>query len=458
MPDLAPTHTYESLIERIQELEGELAETRHRYVAAQHTEHQQRRLAARRLTQLKTVQTLNLGAFSSLKEADMFALACQSTVRQLGWDSAFVFSITTGRSRIRASYQATEKQLRHIEDYIGQTGAVADAYSNRISLNTYRSNDASALALRSLFQSEEVVAHPIVFGGQCSGYLAVCSHTGFSNMQEEAHGQEDIEFLASMASLLGHALQQSTSLISLEEQNAKLRQLDELKDSFISITSHQLRTPLSIIKWILSILQTDKSIEPLAEQRKLIDQAYETNERLIHVVNDLLNVSRIEEGKLPYNPQPANLGEVMQELCANMARLYEPKGIRLTVEIDKGLPQLPLDPILFKEAVQNLLDNATDYNLPQEGWIYVGARLDGDWVRLTVKNPGPGISPAELEKIFVQFYRSPGAITMHPNGNGLGLYLARAIIEQHGGTLECESAPGADTVFTASIPLTKKKA
>ncbi len=452
------TQQYEHLVHHIQDLEHQKLALERELRSVQHLLEQQHRLASRRLTQLKTIQTLNLGVFSGLREEEIYQLACQSVVHQVGWDVAFVMKMTGGRGNIIASYQATEKQLSHLHDYLHQNPVIMEAYTHHQTLSTQSSEDRHTLVLRSLFQSDDVVMLPILFGEHCFGYLVACdTHTHHGDGKVSHASTDETEFLASMANLLAYAVQQSSSLLSLEEQNAKLRQLDELKDSFISITSHQLRTPLSIVKWILSILQTDKVLSPHTEQVKLIGQAYETNERLIHVVNDLLNVSRIQEGKLPYNPQPADMSAFAAELLTNAIRLFEAKGVRLEQELASNLPVLQLDPILFKEAVQNLLDNSLDYNLPQDGWVKVETGLrqgsKGQAVFLTISNPGPGISPEELRKIFEQFYRSEEAITMHPNGNGLGLFLAKAIIGEHHGELTCESNPNQLTTFTIEIPV-----
>jgi signal transduction histidine kinase len=448
---------YEHLVQHIQELESQKLTLERESRALQHQLEVQRGLSSRRLTQLKTIQTLNLGVFSGLREEEIFKLACQSVVHQVGWDTAFVITMSGGRGNVLATHQATEKQISHLKDYLHQNPVVMEAYTHHQSLSTRNATAKQVLVLRSLFQAEEVVMLPILFGEHCYGYLVACdTHIITSKIAVRHDSQEDTEFLASMANLLAYAIQQSTSLLTLEEQNAKLRQLDELKDSFISITSHQLRTPLSIIKWILSILQTDKVLEPHKEQLKLIGQAYETNERLIHVVNDLLNVSRIQEGKLPYNPQPADLSSFIHELTGNAERLFASKSIELQLDLADNLPALQLDPILFKEAIQNLLDNAMDYNLTEGGWVRVSTRLEasdeGKHVYLEISNPGPGISKEELHKVFEQFYRSPKAIVMHPNGNGLGLYLAKAIITEHKGELFCNSSSEL-TTFTVTIPV-----
>jgi signal transduction histidine kinase len=440
---------YQALVAQVQELEQELHASKLSERKLKHELEQQQKIAARRQTQLKTVQTLNLAVFSGLREADIYQMACQSVVHQIGWDVAFVISMSGGRGTILASYHATEKQLGHLGDYLNQNSVLTEAYAHHAALVTHNAQDKQALVLRSLFQVEEVVALPILFGEQCFGYL-VAGETSTT----APHGREEVDFLAGVATLLAYAVQQNASVTNLEEQNKKLRQLDELKDSFISITSHQLRTPLSIIKWILSILQGDKDLLKLPDQSKMIGQAYETNERLIHVVNDLLNVSRIQEGKLPHNPQPADISVFIKELCDNAKPLFATKNITLNVTIEEGLPMLDLDPLLFKEAVQNLLDNAMDYNLPEKGLVSVDVKRDKQEVILEIKNAGSQIPLEDQSKIFEQFYRSPQAVSIHPNGNGLGLYLARAIITEHKGTLELTSSTDEVTVFTIKLPVT----
>jgi len=445
---VADAPQYEALVRHIQELESALSDAERTARHHSHDFQEQQTVAAQRLVQLKTVQTLNLAVFSGLEETEIYQMACQSVVNQIGWDVAFVVTMSGGRGNVLASHHATEKQLAHLNDYLHQNAVITEAYAHQTALITHRAQDKQSLVLRSLFQAEEVCAVPILYGQRCFGYL-VAGETSTVN----THSHEDIDFLAGLATQLAYAVQQNVSFSNLEAQNKKLRQLDELKDSFISITSHQLRTPLSIIKWVLSILQTDKELEPHTEQLKMIAQAYETNERLIHVVNDLLNVSRIQEGKLPHNPQPADLKVFIQEICDNAKPLFAAKNLRLDVNIPDNLPTLDLDPILFKEAVQNLLDNAMDYNNPEDPWIEIKVTHEDSLVFLAVRNGGKSIPLEDQSKIFEQFYRSPQAVNIHPNGNGLGLYLAKAIIVEHGGTLQLTSSTDEATVFTITLPV-----
>ena len=401
-------------------------------------------------THVQTLNTLSQGLFSLLDANEIYQLVCRSVVHQLDWDSAFVIDLQPNDTTVLAYYQVTEGQVRHVTGFAHKTPHLVQAYARHEVINTFISQNTAALALRVLFQTDEVVAVPLSLEENSFGYLVACAH----GTARPKRTEQDFHFLSLIATLTAHAVQSSTTVTSLEKQNTKLHELDELKNSFISITSHQLRTPLSIVKWILSILEGDPTLTGPAfeKQRTLISQAYQSNERLIHVVNDLLNVSRIENGRLPYNPQLVNVRELLQEIVHGAADTCASKSLNLDVELDPDLPTVKVDPILFREAFRDLLDNAIDYN-KEGGFVKLEACVGEDEYTVKVSNSGMGIQPADVRKVFTQFYRAPEAIRQYPNGNGLGLYLTRAIIEEHGGHIFCQSEPGVKTTFTVSFPL-----
>lgn len=457
------TPNYQSLIDQIAELEHERQSQDRRLRSSAHELEQQRKLAARRMIQLKVFETLSLGSVNALTDREIYALTCQTVVDQIGYASALVITISGNRGIVSASYAVESKRVESIQDHISQNQVIFEAFRRKNALSTYNDNDEEALALRALFQVEEVVAVPLRYSKTMQGYLVVCT-----NQHSSFPATEELEFLGALAASVSRAVEQSGNLASLQEQNVQLKELDELKNTFISITSHQLRTPLSIVKWILSILQTDKTIGEMKEQKEMINQAYETNERMIHVVNDLLNVSRIQEGKLSHNPMASDLVEVIQEQAVSYRHLLEAKKLELKLELPNQIAPMKLDQILFKEVLQNLIDNAMDYNLPEHGWIRLRVEekpvtfstIQGQGIHhassepavvISVTNPGSGIKASEEAKIFEQFYRSPEAVQQHPNGNGLGLFLAQAIIRQHGGEIRVESKNG-ETTFTINLP------
>jgi signal transduction histidine kinase len=398
-------------------------------------------------TQNKTMQTLNLGLFGALELQQMYGLVCESLVFQVGWDSAFIVSLHINRLSVHASYGATEVQKGSVDDYLAANAEFIEAYSTNQTISTFDSHSPRMLAIRSIFHTDEVAAVPILFGDKLYGYIIVCSHT----VRTSTRSLQDVNFVATIAAQVSHAIQKNVVFKDLETQNNKLKELDELKNSFISITSHQLRTPLSIVKWILSILDTDPALAALAEQRKLIGQAYSSNERLIHVVNDLLNISRIQDGRLPYSPQLTDISIILHDLCASTVKSCEISHVRVDCQVADNLPLVEVDPLLFKELLQNLIDNAIDYNVT-DGWIKMSATVQDSKIHIAIANSGEGILPEDRGKIFNQFYRAPSAVKIHPNGNGLGLYLALAIAHQHGGDIMCESEQGVQTMFTLAIP------
>jgi signal transduction histidine kinase len=439
--------SYDSLVEALQQQELAAQQAQHEVRRLKHELLQQERLSARHMAHTQAVQVFSESVLGLMKEGAILELLCQTVVQKLKWDAAFVVEVNS-HAHVRASFHATQKQLKSMGQAVETMPKFLKAYAHHDVITTAGKDDAVALALRTVLVTDEVAAVPILFGEHLFGYLIACAHTERSRLR----AIEEVRFLGGLAKLSAHAVESARTLVGLEVQNEKLRKLDELKDSFISITSHQLRTPLSIVKWTLSLLDSDEDVRKLSEQHKMIEQAYVANERLIHVVNDLLNVSRIQDGKLPYSPQLADIRVLLHDVAIGMDKLCENKGVSLISRIDADVPLLQLDPILFKEAIQNLLDNALDYNQPEGGSIRLELSRQDGFVKVDVVNTGPGISKQELSTIFDQFYRSQDAIKMHPNGNGLGLYLSRAIIQQHGGNIMCESNPNIETIFTVTIP------
>ena len=441
-------HSYDVLISEIEKLQAELQHAERAARAADHFSKRVELENSRINLQMKTLQTLSMGLFSTLEVKQMYALVCETLVYQLGWDSAFAITLKGSRPLVLASFQATLKQQDHIRDYLGQTPAFMDAYASRNVLSTFTSSDKEAISLKVLFQTDHVVAVPVLFGQKLYAYLVICSHT----LRSKNRGLHDLDFLSALATHVAHAVQNGENFQNLEQQNLKLRELDDLKDSFISITSHQLRTPLSIIKWTLSILQSDKEMIDLPKQQRMIDQAYESNERLIHVVNDLLNVSRIEDGKLPFTPQLVSMVTILQDLAVGTAKTCANRGLHFECNAHTDIPAIQLDPLLFKQALQGMLDNAIDYN-KEGGWVKITALTTPKEIQVLVSNSGQGISKETQRKIFDQFYRSPEAVKIQPSGNGLGLYLARAVVRQHGGEITCESTINHQTTFIIHLPL-----
>lgn len=232
------------------------------------------------------------------------------------------------------------------------------------------------------------------------------------------------------------------------------REVDRMKNEFISIASHQLRTPMTGVKGALALL-LDDVLGPLnAEQRKYLRRANDSNERLIALVNDLLNVSRLEQGSLMLRDEPVNLADTLASLVAE----FQPRAARYQQQLDWLAPHaadgdavVHGDPVRLREVFINLLDNAVKYT-PEGGRIEVRLRADGHDVVAEVSDSGVGIPPDKLPTLFQKFNRIQNPLSGREFGTGLGLYFARSVVELHQGTIEVESHPGQGTRFRVQLP------
>jgi len=233
------------------------------------------------------------------------------------------------------------------------------------------------------------------------------------------------------------------------------RMVDRMKSDFISIVAHQLRTPLSAIKWAVGMVLDEDAGKISAEQANFLRKGYESNERMIVLVNDLLNVSRIEEGRFGFVWTKIPFQEILNEVIANVEGLVAKKHLKITLIKPAHLPEIYLDKEKMELAFQNILDNAIKYT-PDYGEVKITIGTFNDNFEVKVKDNGIGIPEADKERIFSKFFRSANVVKMETEGTGLGLFIVKNVIENHGGkiTLVSEEGKGTEVIFT--LPLDKK--
>lgn len=228
------------------------------------------------------------------------------------------------------------------------------------------------------------------------------------------------------------------------------KRAEQMKTDFVSFVTHQLRTPLSGIKWMLE-LAMDGSEMP-EEVSSYIRDARSSTERLIGLVNDLLDVSRLERGRLEVNLQQVDLAELTNSVTAEMSSLILGKEQKLDIKTDRDLPRVSADPQMLRQVVLNLVSNAAKYT-PQRGEIKIRIHVENDRLRWEIKDTGIGIPRRDIGKLFEKFYRAGNASAVETEGTGLGLYLVRLIVERFGGNVWCESEEGIGSTFLFSLPL-----
>lgn len=234
---------------------------------------------------------------------------------------------------------------------------------------------------------------------------------------------------------------------------ANLRELDQLKSDFVSVAAHQLRTPLSGLNWVLKLF-LDGDLGPTTEyQKKMLDRGLEANQKMIQLVNDLLNVSRIENGKFGYKFEKGDFTKLLNSLVSNVELAAKEHNIEVRPEHrGEPLPEFIFDMEKLTMAIQNIVDNAIKYTLPG-GRVTISTERAGDYAEIKIKDTGVGIPKAETAKLFSKFFRASNVIHLQTDGSGLGLFISKNIISRHGGQVWVESEEGKGTTITVDIPV-----
>jgi len=243
----------------------------------------------------------------------------------------------------------------------------------------------------------------------------------------------------------------------LEEVNKKLKEIDKVKSDFISIVSHELRTPLTSIKAFTELIQMKPKMTP-EKRDKLLGIINSETDRLARLITDILDLTKIEAGKLSWHITRVSLNEIVQTSVASLQSLADNKSLQVKANIPDTLPLLFGDRDRLIQVITNILSNAIKFT-PQRGRITVAARMENESaprVVVAVTDTGIGIPPGDLELIFEKFRRSGDILTNNNQGTGLGLAITRQIVEYHGGTIWAESTLGQGSTFTFTLPLTKE--
>jgi signal transduction histidine kinase len=232
----------------------------------------------------------------------------------------------------------------------------------------------------------------------------------------------------------------------LRRSNDKLRQLDETKDDFISMASHQLRTPLTSIKGYISmVIDGDAGkISPL--QQRLLGQAFISSQRMVYLISDLLNVSRLRTGKFIVEPTVCNLATMVQEEVKQLVETAKGRNLELTYHKPDHFPDLMLDETKMRQVIMNFIDNAIYYT-PAGGKIAVELKNGPRMVEFTVTDNGIGVPKTEQHHLFSKFYRAGNAKRARPDGTGLGLFMARKVVLAQGGATIFHSQEGKGSTF-----------
>lgn len=262
-----------------------------------------------------------------------------------------------------------------------------------------------------------------------------------------------ILFLVFGYSLVKSVIREIKYREQLQRAFEKLKELDKAKSEFISIASHQLRTPLTAIKGYISMILEGSYGEISEKIKRPLESVYKSNERLIKLVNDLLNISRIESGKIELKVAPFSIEEIIKSVIEELKIEAEKKKIYLKFEeLKKKLPKIKIDGEKIRQVILNVIDNAIRYT--DKGGVKVKAYKINDKIRIEVSDTGAGMTKEELSKIFESFSRAGAGTRLYTEGVGLGLYVARRFVEMHNGKIWAESpGKGKGSTFFIELPI-----
>lgn len=240
-------------------------------------------------------------------------------------------------------------------------------------------------------------------------------------------------------------------LVGIARDVTKEKEVDKMKTEFISLASHQLRTPLSAMKWFSEMLLNGDAGDLSGEQKEFVSKINESNERMIALVNSLLSVSRIESGKITIEPVATDLKMLINELLGELKQRIDEKKIKVNLNLSDDLNAVVIDPKMTTEVYSNLITNAVKYT-PNDGEINISISLKDGKLISEIKDNGYGIPKSEQSKLFQKFFRATNIIKNDTDGNGLGMYLVQRIVKASGGDISFESEENKGTTFKFSLP------
>lgn len=326
---------------------------------------------------------------------------------------------------------------------------------------------ASHDPLRRLLVSHQVaLVVPLGSGKSRTGFMLVGDRRGVR------YSKIDADVLSSAGKELAIAVQNSLSLHEVKElnetlqqrvdiatnelrlSNAQLKHLDETKDEFISMASHQLRTPLTSVKGYISMVLEGDAGKVSAQQRKLLTEAFNSSERMVRLIGDFLNVSRLQTGKFLIDKALVNIKDIVRQESDDLNLIAKTHNVSMKVSIADEAMMVTADEAKIRQVVMNFIDNAIYYS-PPKSLISVKLSRVGDALEFTVVDQGIGVPADEQAKLFTKFFRANNARRQRPDGTGVGLYLARRIVHGHGGSIIFDSTEGKGSTFGFRLPLDK---
>ena len=358
----------------------------------------------------------------------------------------------TGRRRL----SVVEEDVRRIMDYYYKYCSFPEV----ILVNQVK--DPELKKLLDIHRTKIVV--PLLHQNQETGILFLGEHKSLG------YSSRDIEMLESIAGELAVSIRNSLSMEEINElnkslqrrideatkelrfSNRQLQRLDEAKNEFISMASHQLRTPLTSIKGYLDMMLEGDLGKISPTQRAVLREAFSSSERMVRLINDFLNVSRLQTGKFTIDKQSVDIAQILRDEVSLLKVVADQRSVEMVLKVDKKIPLLAVDSEKIRQVMLNMIDNAIYYSNPHKK-VVITLKSSGKMIEFSVKDSGIGVPKSEQANLFGKFFRGTNAKKRRPDGTGVGLFLAKKVILSHDGEMIFESEEGKGSTFGFRLPV-----
>lgn len=301
---------------------------------------------------------------------------------------------------------------------------------------------------------QTIIPYPLEIGTRHIGTLYICLSKTAENLSRGEKETIDeltdaIALAIDRAQLLEHVQITNDKLQSANEQ---LKLLDKLKDEFVSVASHELRTPMTAIKSYAWMVLNNKAGDITPKARIYLDRVFTSTERLIHLVNEMLDVSRIESGRVKLNKTVFDPTVLFDDMQNEFAAKVADAQVTFIVEKPSTLPQISADREKIVQVLENLIGNSIKYSSKGAHITLSGAK-EGSFIRFSIADTGRGIAPDDMPKLFKKFGRLENSlVTVTAESSGLGLFISKQYVELHGGTIQVQSELGKGSTFSFTLP------
>lgn len=388
---------------------------------------------------------------------------------------------TVLRAGLRASYVSFVVHREHRKDLVVAVGSpmkLSTDEAHKIS-DMFREGSTGIVDIQQYDRAKSPSLHQEAYRllrhKHCALGFALANQIGYVLVGERmggAYSDRDKRLLQAISNELQIAIQNARSLEEvrrlnttlqqrideatreLRESNEKLRKLDATKDEFVSMASHQLRTPLTSIKGYISMLLEGDAGKITKQQEQLLSEAFTSSERMVRLIGDFLNVSRLQTGRFMIDAQSVDLAQVISDEIDSVRMIAKSHGQELHYHGPDKLPDVMIDEDKTRQVIMNFIDNAIYYS-PEGSRITVKLSAARGYAVFEVHDHGIGVPKAEQAQLFTKFFRAENARRQRPDGTGVGLYLAKKVVEAQGGEIIFHSRPGMGSVFGFRLPLNK---